>query len=34
VATYQDDLPQLKAPLYKHAEKPRDITKTLEAYAG
>ncbi len=33
-ATYQDDLPQLKAPLYKLAEKPRDISKTLESYGG
>lgn len=34
MATYQDDLPQLKAPLYVHAERPRDITRTLEAYGG
>ncbi|MDZ4654464.1 MAG: thiamine pyrophosphate-dependent enzyme [Coriobacteriia bacterium] len=31
-ATYQDDLPQLKMPLHTLAEKPRDISKTLEMF--
>jgi len=30
--TYQDGLPQLDRPMWKHAEAPRDISKILEAY--
>ncbi|MHB1016948.1 MAG: thiamine pyrophosphate-dependent enzyme [Coriobacteriia bacterium] len=30
--TYQDGLPQLDRPMWKHAEQPRDISKILEAY--
>lgn len=32
VATYQDGLPQLTAPLRRLAERPRDISRTLERY--
>ncbi|MCL4079708.1 thiamine pyrophosphate-dependent enzyme [Coriobacteriia bacterium Es71-Z0120] len=30
--TYQDGLPQLDRPMFKHAERPRDITQALEPY--
>ncbi len=30
--TYQDGLPQLDRPMWKHAEAPRDISKILDAY--
>ncbi len=30
--TYQDGLPQLDRPMWKHAEAPRDISKILETY--
>ena len=30
--TYQDGLPQLDRPMWKHAEAPRDISKILEVY--
>ena len=30
--TYQDGLPQLDRPMWKHAEKPRDISAILEKY--
>jgi hypothetical protein len=31
--TYQDGLPQLNEPLWKRAEKPRDITEAVQALA-
>lgn len=30
--TYQDGLPQLDRPMWKHAERPRDIASILETY--
>jgi len=30
--TYQDGLPQLDRPMWKHAEEPRDISEILEKY--
>jgi len=30
--TYQDGLPQLDRPMWKHAEAPRDISGMLEKY--
>jgi len=32
--TYQDGLPQLDRPMFKHAEKPRDISATMAKYGG
>ncbi len=30
--TYQDGLPQLDRPMWKHAEAPRDISAILKKY--